>query len=114
MKNQRYYQDKNQKPSGVAQPAAGGELNQNKIAFQHDKNHQHTDAARPAAVGELSQSGTQTHAPLSTDEISTRAFYSYENQGSRHGNDVEHWLNAESELLAERNLTRTHGYPHGR
>jgi len=46
----------------------------------------------------------------SPDEVSRRAYFSYENQGSHQGNDVQHWLAAEAELIAERNLTRTHGF----
>jgi hypothetical protein len=44
-------------------------------------------------------------------EVATRAYFSFVNQGSLPGHDVEHWLKAEAELLEERNLTRTHGYP---
>jgi len=44
-------------------------------------------------------------------EVETRAYFSYVNQGSLPGHDVEHWLKAEADLLEERNLTRTHGYP---
>jgi len=111
MKSQHYFNDNNQKPAGAAQPSGGGELNQNKIAFHHDHHQTPAGTARTNAVGELNQTKTQTHIPLSTEEISTRAYYQYLNLGSNHGNDVEHWLNAEAELLAERNLTRTHGYP---
>ena len=35
-----------------------------------------------------------------------RAYFSYENQGSLPGHDVQHWLKAEAELITERNLTR--------
>jgi len=82
MKNQHYFQDQNQKPSGAARPAAAGELNQNKADFE-----------------------------LSPHEVAGRAYQSFVNQGSQHGKDLEHWLDAEAELLAERNRTRTHGYP---
>ncbi|NOS72602.1 MAG: DUF2934 domain-containing protein [Verrucomicrobia bacterium] len=44
------------------------------------------------------------------DEVARRAYFSYENQGSVPGNHVQHWLAAEAELIAERNLTRTHGF----
>jgi hypothetical protein len=80
MKSNRFYQDHNQKPAGPARVASAGELNQNKIDFPPPH------------------------------EVAGRAYTSYLNQGSRHGNDVEHWLNAESELLAERNRTRTHNF----
>jgi len=36
------------------------------------------------------------------DEVARRAYFSYENQGSLQGRDVQHWLAAESELIAER------------
>jgi hypothetical protein len=69
-------------PHYNAESPVGGEINQNKIDF-----------APPAG------------------EVATRAYFSYVNQGSLPGHDVEHWLKAEAELLTERNLTRTHGYP---
>jgi len=114
MKNQHFFNVQNQKPSGAAHLAAGGELNQNKTAFHHEKHHEPPvpPAAAPVPqVKELCHNETQSHSPLSTEEVSTRAYFVFLNLGSNHGNDVEHWLNAEAELLAERNLTRTHGYP---
>jgi hypothetical protein len=44
------------------------------------------------------------------DEVARKAFFSYVNQGSSSGHEVQHWLAAEAELIAERNLTRTHGF----
>jgi hypothetical protein len=46
----------------------------------------------------------------SADEVARRAYFSYVNQGSPPGRDVQHWLEAEAQLLAERNLTRIHGF----
>jgi hypothetical protein len=46
------------------------------------------------------------------DEVARRAYFSYVNQGSPQGHEVQHWLAAEAELLAERNLTRAHGFHH--
>jgi hypothetical protein len=46
----------------------------------------------------------------SADELARRAYFSYVNEGSLPGRDVQHWLEAEAELLAERNLTRIHGF----
>jgi hypothetical protein len=46
----------------------------------------------------------------STDEVARKAYFSYENEGSKPGRDVQHWLAAEAELTAERNLTRVHGF----
>ena len=44
------------------------------------------------------------------DEVARRAYFAYVNQGSANGHDVQHWLAAEAELTAERELTRTHGF----
>jgi hypothetical protein len=71
----------NQKPAGVSVPPTVVNLNQNEIDF----------------------------AP-SPDEVARRAYFSYENEGSLPGHDVQHWLKAETELLAERKLTRGHGF----
>ena len=46
----------------------------------------------------------------STDEVARKAYFSYLNQGSLPGHDVQHWLDAEAQLLKERNLTRVHGF----
>jgi hypothetical protein len=46
----------------------------------------------------------------SPDEVARKAYFSYVNQGSRQGHEVQHWLEAESQLLAERKLTRVHGF----
>ena len=53
----------------------------------------------------------QTAAWPSTDEVARKAYFSYLNEGSLPGHDVQHWLDAEAHLLAQRNLTRVHGYP---
>ena len=46
----------------------------------------------------------------SPQEVARRAYFTYVNQGSQPGRDVQHWLEAEAQLLAERNLTRVHGF----
>jgi hypothetical protein len=46
----------------------------------------------------------------SPDEVARRAYFSYVNHGSQQGHEVQHWLVAEAELIAERNLTRIHGF----
>ena len=48
----------------------------------------------------------------SPDEVARRAYFSYENQGSLPGHEVQHWLAAEAELIAERKLARIHGHQH--
>ena len=81
MKHNKFYQDQNQKPAGVSLPTAVADLNQNEIDF----------------------------AP-SPDEVARRAYFSYVNEGSLPGRHVQHWLEAEAELIAERKLTRVHGF----
>ena len=38
----------------------------------------------------------------SAGDVARRAYIHYQNQGSQHGQDVQHWLAAETELSAER------------
>lgn len=46
----------------------------------------------------------------SPDEVARKAYFAYVNQGSLPGHEVQHWLAAEAELIAERNQTRVHGF----
>ena len=82
MKNNKFFQNHNKKPASASQSSAAADLNQNEIKF----------------------------VP-SPDEVARRAYFSYENQGSLPGHEVQHWLKAEAELIAERKLTRVHGFP---
>jgi hypothetical protein len=81
MKYRSSFQDDNQQPPGPAQVATSEVLNQEAMDY----------------------------AP-SPDEVARRAYFSYENEGSRPGRDVQHWLSAEADLIAERNRTRVHGF----
>ena len=81
-------------------------MNHNKTS--QDQNHKPAGASRPAAAANLDQGGID-FAP-SPDEVARRAYFSYVNQGSLPGHDVQHWLEAEAQLLAERNRTRAHGF----
>jgi hypothetical protein len=81
MKHHNISQDQNQKPANATQTTATADSNKSAIDF----------------------------AP-SADEVARRAYFSYVNQGSPRGHDVQHWLKAEAELIAERNLTRVHGF----
>ena len=42
--------------------------------------------------------------------MATKAYFAYVNEGSLPGHEVQHWLAAEAELLAERNLSPVHGF----
>jgi len=46
----------------------------------------------------------------SVDEVARRAYFTYVNQGSLPGHEVQHWLEAEAQLIAERKVTRIHGF----
>jgi hypothetical protein len=81
MKHKKFSQNQNQKPVGASRPTAAVDLNQNEIGF----------------------------AP-SPDEVARKAYFSYVNEGSLPGHHVQHWLEAEAELIAERKLTRVHGF----
>ena len=76
-------------------------------SMKHNYFAQDQNQERAKAV-DLNQGGID-FAP-SADEVARRAYFSYVNHGSRPGHDVQHWLEAEAELLAERNLTRVHGF----
>jgi hypothetical protein len=76
--------------------------------FSQDENRKLADASRSTEAEELNQN--EIDFASSADEVARRAYFSYLNQGSLPGHDVQHWLEAEAELLAERNLTRIHGF----
>jgi len=71
-------------------------------------NQKNLVAAPSSAAVQLSQN--EINFAPSPDEVARRAYFSYENQGSLPGHEVQHWLAAEAALIAERNLTRVHGY----
>jgi hypothetical protein len=76
------------------------------ICADHNQRATNTPLPKTAAKPNRGESGF-VPAP---DEVARRAYFTYVNQGSRPGHDVQHWLEAESQLLAERNRTRVHGY----
>ena len=81
MKHHKFSLNQNPKPAVASVSAAVADLNQNEIDF----------------------------AP-SPDEVARKAYFSYVNEGSLPGHHVQHWLEAEAELIAERKLTRVHGF----
>ena len=72
------------------------------------KTQQAVIAPRPASTSDMEQN--EITFALAPDEVAKKAYFAYENQGSVPGHDVQHWLAAEAELIAERNLTRIHGF----
>jgi hypothetical protein len=76
--------------------------------MKHNKYPQ-DDSQKPAGAAEGSQAGGTDFAP-SADEVARRAYFSFLNEGSQPGRDVQHWLASEAELIKERDLTRVHGF----
>jgi hypothetical protein len=70
------------------------------------KNKQPAAALQPAAPANLNQHNADLK-PL-PDEVAKRAYFSYVNQGSLPGYDKQHWLEAEAQLVAERNLAKVY------
>ncbi len=76
--------------------------------FSEPQNHPPARATRSASAAEPDQNEID-FAP-SPDEVARRAYFSYVKQGTPQGQHVQHWLDAEAELIAERNRTRVHGF----
>jgi hypothetical protein len=72
------------------------------------KTQQAVIAPRPTSAAGIDQN--EISFSPSPDEVARKAYFAYENQGSQPGHEVQHWLAAEAELIAERNLTRVHGF----
>jgi hypothetical protein len=64
-----------------------------------DKKRHLAGGVKMAPLEESKQRKTQFRP--SPDEVARRAYSIFENQGSRPGHDVQHWLDAENELQAE-------------
>jgi hypothetical protein len=60
---------------------------------------------KPAATSSLGAMAPmdQTFTPFvpTSEAVAQRAYHNYQNHGASDGNDVEDWLRAESELVAE-------------
>jgi hypothetical protein len=80
------------------------------------KKHKFIKDQNQSPVGKLrrvpveASNGTGIDFTPFPDEVARRAYFSYVSEGSLPGRDVQHWLKAEADLLAERNLTRVHGF----
>jgi hypothetical protein len=78
------------------------------------KNHKLSETqqaviAQPPASVAVADKNEIYFAPA-PDEVARKAYFAYENQGSQPGHEVQHWLKAEADLIAERNQTRVHGF----
>ena len=68
-------------------------------AMKHHLLSQHQNQSR-VVPGPIIQAAAPDHAAVS-EEIARKAYFSYVDQGSRPGNDVRDWLQAEAGLRAE-------------
>jgi hypothetical protein len=77
--------------------------------MKHNKYPQDQKPAKSeAAIAEANNN--EINFVPAPDEVARKAYFAYVNQGSPSGQEVQHWLAAEAELIAERNCTRTHGF----
>ena len=78
------------------------------------KQNNFAENQKPAAASQripvIGPSQNEINFTPAPDEVARRAYFTYVNQGSQSGHEVQHWLQAEAELLAERNRTRSHGF----
>jgi hypothetical protein len=79
--------------------------------MKHNRSH-HNDKPVDPALSVPAPNSNQTGIDFvpSPEEVARKAYFTYVNQGSPIGRDVQHWLDAEAQLIAERNLTRVHGF----
>jgi hypothetical protein len=80
--------------------------------MKHSNSPQHkptTSPPNPEPSAAQLAAGAVSFVPA-PDAVARKAYFTYVNQGSRPGHEVQHWLQAEAELIAERNRTRTHGF----
>lgn len=77
----------------------------------HHTQHQHQRPATPVPGKAEAKVDLRAAGFIpSPDEVARRAHFAYANEGSPPGRDVQHWLEAERQLIEERRLTRTHGF----
>jgi len=84
------------------------------VSMKHTKSHPDqtqpsAKAPRPTLAAKISPD--EMNFTPSSDEVARKAYFTYVNQGSLDGHEVQHWLQAEADLISERNRTRTHGFP---
>ena len=81
--------------------------------MKNDQLHQSKKEIVAGGLSSAAASGmdqAETDFVPAPDEVARKAYFSYVNQGSSSGHEVQHWLAAEAELIKERNLTRMHGF----
>jgi hypothetical protein len=77
---------------------------------QHNSSKPTQTVIAPRPTSNAGIDANEINFSPSPDEVARKAYFNYENEGSRPGQDVQHWLKAEADLIAERNRTRVHGF----
>ena len=78
--------------------------------MKHNKYPQHAKPTRAAEPAAARLKPDEINFSPSPDEVARRAYFAYENMGSLPSHEVQHWLQAEADLIAERNRTRIHSF----
>jgi hypothetical protein len=81
-------------------------MKQNKHPREQHQNQ--ASASRPS--GSADSNRKEVNVVPSPEAVARKAYFSYVNQGSQPGQNVQDWSAAEAELIAERDRTRTHGF----
>ena len=68
------------------------------IDKSQNQNQKTVSAARPATVADIIQSRSAFRP--SPTEVAKKAYFSYLNGGSQPGQEMKHWLEAETQLIA--------------
>jgi len=63
-------------------------------------------ATGPRLLRRTTRATTRPPVPLSHEDIAQRAYELFLHEGCAHGHDLEHWLEAERQLVQARELTR--------
>jgi hypothetical protein len=82
--------------------------------YHHDKNLHPVNAApvaMPAPEVEVEEKQHGIDFTPAADQIAHRAYEIYVSQGCHPGYDLKHWLEAEQQLVEERNITLDRGVP---
>jgi len=79
--------------------------------------HKNSSRKQSKAAVTLLQSAVRAHVNSSAidfspsaDEVAMRAYYNFISKGSKPGHDLQHWLEAETQLLAERSYSFEQNY----
>jgi len=78
--------------------------------FTQNQNQKQKPTSTASTNAGVPSNGDEKYFVPSADEVARRAYFTYVNEGSSPGRDVQHWLTAEAELIKERDLTRTHSF----